>query len=155
MCRIWPWRSASIEERRVCWHAKYHGRLRIIVPLCAKLQSETTPWQLNTNSRRRDLPEMKTTFVMITSPGPNRDLSKGTREQPFWQEHAEFIDRLVAEGFIWMGGPLVDEGGSLLFFHAADENEVREKMKNDPWLKQGILKPESIKRWEIFIDERK
>jgi hypothetical protein len=61
----------------------------------------------------------------------------------------------VAEGFIWMGGPLVDEGGSLLFFRAADENEVREKMKNDPWLRRGILKLESIKRWEIFIDERK
>jgi dihydropteroate synthase len=34
------------------------------------------------------------------------------------------------------------------------ENEVREKMKNDPWLKQGILKQDSIKRWQIFIDER-
>ena len=98
---------------------------------------------------------MKTTFVMFTSAGPNRDVTKGTREQPLWDEHAAFIDRLVAEGFIWMGGPLVDEGGSLLFFHAADENEVRERMKNDPWLKQGILKSESIKRWEIFIDERK
>jgi uncharacterized protein YciI len=98
---------------------------------------------------------MKNTFVMISSAGPNRDLSKGTREQPFWDEHAAFIDRLVAEGFIWMGGPLVDEGGSLLFFNAKDENEVREKMKNDPWLKQGILKPESIKRWQIFIDPRK
>jgi uncharacterized protein len=98
---------------------------------------------------------MKTTFVMINSAGPNRDPTKGTREQPFWDEHAEFIDRLVAERFIWMGGPLVEEGGSLLFFHAADENEVREKMKDDPWLRQGILKTESIKRWEIFIDVRK
>jgi uncharacterized protein YciI len=75
---------------------------------------------------------MKNTFVVISSAGPNRDLSKGTREQPFWDEHAEFIDRLVAEGFILMGGPLVDEGGSLLIFNAKDENEVREKMKNDP-----------------------
>jgi uncharacterized protein len=98
---------------------------------------------------------MKTTFVMTNSAGPNRDPTKGTREQPFWDEHAEFIDRLVAERFIWMGGPLVEEGGSLLFFHAADENEVREKMKDDPWLRQGILKTESIKRWEIFIDVRK
>ena len=40
-------------------------------------------------------------------------------------------------------------------FTPADENEVREKMKNDPWLQQGILKAESIRRWEIFIDERK
>jgi uncharacterized protein YciI len=98
---------------------------------------------------------MKNTFVVISSAGPNRDRSKGTREQPFWDEHAEFIDRLAAEGFILMGGPLVDEGGSLLIVNAEDENEVREKLKNDPWRDQGILKLESIKRWQIFIDERK
>jgi uncharacterized protein YciI len=98
---------------------------------------------------------MKNTFVAISSAGPNRDPSKGTREQPFWDEHAEFIDRLVAEGFILMGGPLVDEGGSLLIVSAENENEVREKLKNDPWRDQGILKLESIKRWQIFIDERK
>jgi uncharacterized protein YciI len=97
---------------------------------------------------------MKNTFVVISSAGPNRDLSKGTREQ-FWDEHAEFIDRLVAEGSVLMGGPLVDEGGALLIFDAEDENEVREKMKNDPWLERGILKQESIRRWQIFIDARK
>ena len=98
---------------------------------------------------------MKNTFVVISSAGSNRDVSKGTREQPFWDEHAEFIDRLVAEGFILMGGPLVDEGGSLLIVNGEDENEVREKLKNDPWRDQGILKLESIKRWQIFIDARK
>ena len=98
---------------------------------------------------------MKNTFVVISSAGPNRDVSKDTREQPFWDEHAEFIDRLVAEGFILMGGPLVDEGGALLIVNGEDENEVREKVKNDPWRDQGILKLESIKRWQIFIDARK
>ena len=98
---------------------------------------------------------MKNTFVVISSAGPNRDVSKGTREQPFWDEHAEFIDRLVAEDSILMGGPLVDEGGALLIFNAEDENEVREKMKNDPWLERVILKLEHIKRWQIFIDARR
>jgi uncharacterized protein YciI len=98
---------------------------------------------------------MKNTFVAISSAGPNRDPSKGTREQPFWDEHAMFIDQLVDEGFIFMGGPLVDEGGSLLMLNAKDENEVREKLKDDPWAKHGILKLESVKRWEIFIDKRK
>jgi len=98
---------------------------------------------------------MKNTFVAISSAGPNRDLSRGTREQPFWDEHAEFIDRLVAEGSILMGGPLVDEGGSLLIFNAEDEDEVRKKLKNDPRLERGILKQDSIKRWQIFIDARK
>jgi uncharacterized protein YciI len=74
---------------------------------------------------------MKNTFVAISSAGANRDLSKDTREQPLWDEHAAFIDQLVADGFILMGGPLVDEGGSLLIFNAEDETEVGEKLKND------------------------
>ena len=98
---------------------------------------------------------MKNTFVVISSAGRNRDLSKGTREQPLWDEHAAFIDELVANGVIFMGGPLVDEGGSLLMFKAKDENEVRKTMKDDPWIQHGILKLESVKRWQIFIDERK
>jgi uncharacterized protein YciI len=98
---------------------------------------------------------LKNTFIAISSAGPNRDPSKCTREQPFWDEHATFIDQLVDEGFILMGGPLVDEGGSLLIINAKDENEVREKLKNDPWARHGILKLDSVKRWQIFIDKRK
>src|SRR6266516_6915135 len=98
---------------------------------------------------------MKNNFVVISSAGPNRDFSKDTREQAFSGEHAVFIDALVDEGFILMGGSLVDEGGSLLIVNAEDENEVREKLKNDPWRQQGILKLESVKRWQIFIDVRK
>jgi uncharacterized protein len=98
---------------------------------------------------------MKNVFLAISSAGPNRDFSKDTREQPFWDEHAKFIDQLVDEGFISMGGPLEDEGGALLILNAQDENEVREKLKNDPWTTHGILKLESVKRWQIFIDQKK
>jgi len=45
-----------------------------------------------------------------------------------------------------MGGPLVDEGGAMLIVNASDENEVREKLKDDPWYEQGILRLESVKR---------
>ena len=98
---------------------------------------------------------MKNTFVTISSAGPNRDQSKSTWEQPFWDEHAAFIDKLIAEGFIFMGGPFVDEGGAMLIVNADDEGEVREKIKNDPWYRRGILTLESVRRWQIFIDERK
>jgi uncharacterized protein len=102
---------------------------------------------------------MRNTFVVISSAGPNREPSKGTREQPFWDEHAAFIDQVVEEGFLSMGGPLVDQDGlpqgALLIVNAQDENEVTQKLKNDPWFQRGILKLESIKRWQIFIDERK
>ena len=102
---------------------------------------------------------MKTTFVVFSSVGPNRDRSKGVREQPFWDEHAAFIDQLVENGFILMGGPLLNQDGlpqgALLILNAQNENEVTEKLKDDPWFERGILKLESIKRWEIFIDVRK
>jgi uncharacterized protein YciI len=98
---------------------------------------------------------MKNTFVVISSAGPTREHSKATREQPLWDEHAAFIDQLVAEGFIFMGGPFPDEGGSMLIVNADDENEVRENLKNDPWFERGILKLESVNRWQIFIDARK
>jgi len=54
-----------------------------------------------------------------------------------------------------MGGPLVDEGGAILIVIADDENEVREKLRKDPWYTHGILKLESVKRWQVFIDARK
>jgi hypothetical protein len=98
---------------------------------------------------------MGNTFITISSAGVNRDLSKGTREQPFWDEHAQFINKLTEEGFILMGGPLVDEGGALLIVNAVNENEVKAKIENDPWYAHGILKLESIRRWQIFIDARK
>jgi uncharacterized protein YciI len=97
---------------------------------------------------------MSNLYVMISVAGAHRDLAKGTREQPFWDEHAEFIDRLVAEGFILLGGPLVDEGGAMLIVRADDEDEVRAKTKRDPWYIHGILQLQSIRRWQVFINER-
>jgi uncharacterized protein YciI len=105
--------------------------------------------------RASEVRVMKNIFLAFSSAGPNRDFSKDAREQAFWDEHAAFIDQLVADSFILMGGPLVDEGGSLLIFNAENESEVREKLKNDPWMKHGILKLESVKRWQVFIDVRK
>jgi uncharacterized protein len=98
---------------------------------------------------------MKNTFVVISSPGPKREHSKSTREQPLWDEHALFIDQLVADGFVLMGGPFPDEDSAMLIVNADDENEVREKLRDDPWMKHGVLKLESVKRWQIFIDVRK
>jgi uncharacterized protein YciI len=92
--------------------------------------------------------------MIVSSAGVNRDSAKGTREQQYWDEHAAFIDGLVDEGFILLGGPLVDEGGAILVVYAEDEREVREKMKDDPWYVHGILALESVKRWDIFIDRR-
>ena len=90
------------------------------------------------------------TFVVLSRAGANRDLAKGSREQPFWDEHAAYIDALVAEGVIVLGGPFPDEGGAMLVVRAASEAEVRAKVAGDPWYAHGILELERIARWEIL-----
>jgi uncharacterized protein YciI len=97
---------------------------------------------------------MTNTYMILSSCGPNRDLSKDTREQAFWDDHVPFINNLIEEGFIFLGGPLIDEGGAVLVVRAEDEAEVRRKMQHDPWYVNGILTLDSVKRWEIYVDER-
>ena len=96
---------------------------------------------------------MSTTFVVISVAGPQRDRTKGTREQPLWDEHARFIDG-ITEGFIVMGGPFEEEGGAMLIVRAENADEVRQKLAPDPWSTHGILQLQSIRRWDIFIDEK-
>ncbi|HYH13352.1 MAG TPA: YciI family protein [Thermomicrobiales bacterium] len=81
-------------------------------------------------------------------------MCKGPREQPYWDEHARFIDRLVDAGFIVMGGPLVDEGGALLIVDAPSEDDVRGTLRDDPWYVHGILDLVAVMQWEIFVDRR-
>ena len=95
----------------------------------------------------------QSTFLVMSAAGPRRDHTRDTREQPMWDEHAAFIDRLVAARFILLGGPLVDEGGGFLVVAARDEAEVRETLRHDPWYLHGILTLESVKRWRIYIDQ--
>jgi hypothetical protein len=95
---------------------------------------------------------MTSVYIATSFAGPDRDPAKGTRQQPFWDEHAAFIDRLVDEGFIALGGPLPDEGGAVLIVRAGSEEEVRERLAGDPWYEGGILVRASVRRWDIFVD---
>ena len=94
------------------------------------------------------------TYVVTSGAGPLRDRTRPTREQPDWDEHAEFIDALVADGFIFLGGPFPDQHGAMVVVNAESEAEVQARLESDPWYRNGVLKLEAIKRWQIFIDER-
>lgn len=47
-------------------------------------------------------------LAVTTVHGPKWDSSKPIREQAAWDAHASFMDSLVDEGFIVLGGPLDD-----------------------------------------------
>ena len=86
--------------------------------------------------------------------GPERDPSRAIREQPAWDEHAAFMDALVDDGFVVLGGPLDDGRDVLLIVEAPDEAAIRDRLAADPWATMGLLRIGSIRSWSIWLDGR-
>jgi uncharacterized protein YciI len=76
------------------------------------------------------------------------------REQDGWDEHAAFMDGLVDDGFILLGGPLEGDRDTLHVVDAPSEEAVRARFAEDPWAANGMLTPESVERWTILLDRR-
>jgi len=93
-------------------------------------------------------------FVLTRVNGPNYDDSRERRDQDAWTEHAAFMDRLLEDGFVIMGGPLDDGRQVLHIVQAADEREVAERLAGDPWEPMGILRTARIQRWDVWLDSR-
>jgi uncharacterized protein YciI len=96
---------------------------------------------------------MNTRFVVINAKGPSWDPTKLRRAQTQWDEHAVFMDRLAADGFVVLGGPLGEGDGddNLLVIEAAAEERIISTLNDDPWIKSGIIERRSIQRWTILL----
>jgi hypothetical protein len=93
-------------------------------------------------------------LVVLRRSGPEYDLSRPLEEQSGWPEHAAFMDDLVDEGFIVLGGPLEDEVRTAHVVEAESEDGIREKFGLDPWSKSHLV-VDSIDRWTIRLDGRR
>jgi hypothetical protein len=87
--------------------------------------------------------------------GPEWIDGKDARDQPLWDEHAEFMDRLFDAGHVVLGGRLRDETGALLVMDADSEDHVRELLAPDPWcIERDMLRIGGVRPWKIFLDAR-
>ena len=64
------------------------------------------------------------------------------------------MDKLTADGFVVLGGPLGEGDGedALLVVDSPNEVAINSTLSNDPWSKAGILEIKSIQRWTIFLE---
>ena len=97
---------------------------------------------------------MKNTFVILWAPGAAWTAGKTVREQAYWDEHAEFMDRLFENGTVIMGGPFSDGTGSLVIVEAGEMSEVATLFANDPFVLHQIFALRSLKQWQLFLDAR-
>ena len=64
---------------------------------------------------------MATFHVVLHRSGPEWDPARPLEEQSGWSAHATFMDGLVEDGFIVLGGPLADEHSVVHVVEAASE----------------------------------
>ena len=93
-------------------------------------------------------------FAVRLERGGPWDWSQDLREQDGWDEHARFMDSLVEDGFVLLGGPLDGEREILHAISAPSEETVRERLSQDNWHQNGMLTIKSVERWTILLDGR-
>jgi uncharacterized protein YciI len=91
--------------------------------------------------------------VVLRRSGPRWDAAKPLEAQSGWVEHAAFMDALVAEGVIVLGGPLADEVRVVHAIEAQSADAVRATLARDPWSGSHLV-VEAIEPWTIRLDAR-
>jgi hypothetical protein len=89
-------------------------------------------------------------LVVLRRSGPEYDHSKPLEQQAGWKEHAAFMDGLVDDGFIVLGGVLADELRTAHAVEAGSEEEIRERLAQDPWSGSHLV-VDSIDGWTIRL----
>ena len=91
-------------------------------------------------------------FVVINEQGPGWDPKRVMREQQGWTDHATFMDTLETEQFVVLGGPLkYSKHRAMLIVNASSEQELRNRLAEDPWMRTGVLRTLEIYPWEILL----
>ena len=91
-------------------------------------------------------------FVMINEQGPGWEPKRAMREQKGWTEHANFMDALETEHFVVLGGPLkYSKHRAMLVVNSSDEEGLRKRLAEDPWMRSGVLRTIEIYPWDILL----
>jgi uncharacterized protein YciI len=96
---------------------------------------------------------MATFHVVLQRSGPQWDPSLPMEQQSGWAAHADFMDALVAEGFVVLGGPVAGEQRVVHVVEAASEATVRDTLARDPWHETHLV-VDSVDAWTIRLDGR-
>jgi hypothetical protein len=92
-------------------------------------------------------------YAVTIEHGPEWDDSRALREQDGWDEHAAFMDALVDEGFIVLGGPIGDGSRVLHAVFADDPETIAARLGADPW-SGSRLRIVTIEPWTVLLDGR-
>ena len=93
-------------------------------------------------------------FAVIREAGPSWT-DGGIAAQPDVADHAAFMNNLADEGLVLFAGPLAGtENGRLrvlLIVKADDDDEIRDRLADDPWARTDRLVITRIEPWNLVV----
>lgn len=91
--------------------------------------------------------------VVLRQSGPEWEPAKPMEDQSDWPAHAAFMNGLVDDGFLVLGGPVTDDGRVVHAVEAESEEAVRARFAADPWSESHLV-VDTIEPWTIRLDSR-
>ncbi len=90
-------------------------------------------------------------FAVTLSRSARWDHSRPMEEQQDWRPHADFMNALVADGFVLLGGPLEGTSNVLLIVRADDPDQIKYRLADDYWHRDGLLTITQIVPWQLRL----
>ena len=94
---------------------------------------------------------MSQLFVVLRTRGPRWNYTRTVEEQDLWQTHAAFMNGLVHEGFVLLGGPLEGTPDVMLLIRASHVEHIMNRLADDPWSRNGLLRIARVYPWNLRL----
>jgi uncharacterized protein YciI len=94
---------------------------------------------------------MRRLFTVMINHGAGWRDGRPLEEQVEWDAHASFMDKLVEEEFVLLGGPLEGTSEVLLIVRAESLEEIKQRLAPDPWHKMDLLRVARITPWILRL----
>jgi uncharacterized protein len=72
---------------------------------------------------------------------------------PFRPAHLKEVREAHARGELVMAGALAEPAAALLIFRAADRSTAEQFAKNDPYVKEGLVKKWTVRPWTVVVGQ--
>jgi len=94
---------------------------------------------------------MQQLHVVIRTRGRAWQGARSMESQTDFASHASFMNSLVKEGVVLLGGPLDGTPDVLLVMKANTPEEIRSRLADDPWAGNALLEITRIAPWTLRL----
>lgn len=92
-----------------------------------------------------------TLFAVIRTRGPRWDDTQPLEGQEDWRAHADYMNALVDDGFMLLGGPLAGTRDVMLIVRAENEQQVEARLAADCWTVKNLLRTVQVRPWQLRL----